>query len=152
MWIWKQDQVFDLTWAICTGKIPLQKWLMQAEGMIKWVRPCKRIRLSRLCTGGAAILGRLAGGFAEPFFVGHGFQFVLTCYWLKSPVNLSVLAVQNEFVISVLLQWVLLPFAAWVAVTVALFPADSAESQRNKTLFVSSQGSSWVPRDHKGYS
>jgi len=58
---------------VLPGKIPLQKWLMQAEGMIKQARPCKRLSLSRLYTRGAAILRRLAEGIAEPFFVGRGF-------------------------------------------------------------------------------
>lgn len=106
--------------------------------MIKWVRPCKRIRLSRLCTGGAAILRRLAGGFAEPCFVGHGFQFVLACCWLK---------VSSESPCISCLKWTcylsIAPAGSAfcsvrVAITVAVSPADSADSYRHKTLFVSS--------------
>lgn len=93
--------------------------------MIKWGGPCKRIRLSRLGTRRAASLGRLAGGFAEPFFVGHGFQFVLTCSWLK--VTSDSLCISCP-------EWIcyfsIAPADAAfcdirVAITVALFPAES---------------------------
>lgn len=117
--------------------------------MTKWVRPRKRIHLSRLCTRGAAILGRLAGGFAEPFFVGQGFQFVLTCYWLK--VTSKSLCIRSP-------KWIcclsVAPAgAAFCSIGLwSQWPVFPAESGDTKRCLSPPEAWGWVPRDRWGHS